>query len=1752
MMNKKSGKRVLSWLLAAAMLIALMPANALAEPPTESGGSTETTVEFRCPDSEGSAEVSVGDYDSSTTTEALFKDISSDVLSFDADSAEDSLKEGTIEGTETPVRLDKAVVLEDGNVPETQEELEKEGTEISAVVKTDNDIAYLPATGGKPVDLGEDQTLVIIYTPEEETPDADADNQGGETKDEVTADGIATIIGGAVPGIALLKDNKSYPVYVYGRFVNGNTTLNRWDKIKVNGNNEVSVSELYFGEKTTNEFPKRDNSEKVIDNVKSQLAESPFTKGGFSTDDVDSWEASPYYYNSSWYLYGNIRVYKIEYKANGGDASTLPRIDYNTYYYGTYTIPTEKPSTNNNKVFAGWTVNGDTNGGKYYQSGDTLTLKDFDKNNTGKITLKAQWEDKKFPVYVYGCFKYGNKTFDNTSKLYINGSTKAIDLNKDSFITFGKLDDATTFDPTAYTGEVSKDKISTTIIENRIKNGDVALSGAAGSAKTNGLLKNKSSKDITPLISSWFGLKSCPGATDYDDEKGSTWHLDGVIKLYKVNYEKGNIPDGEDYKLPEETTYFLGDYTVQKMETSSKNYKFIGWKYNGETYQEGDKIDDPNHDITLVAKWEKKEEVYKVNYEWDGNIPNEVKDKLPTDSTEYPTEEAARKSSENHAFATIDADNGTYTFSGWNASVGEPDYSGDKIVTTITFTGTWTFTPKPVTIYKVAYVWDTDAPTDVYLPTKDNTEYDSPDDVLAAVKRVDTSNFTSSQPKGNIAGTWSFKGWNEGTTSKNENGHVTTYTITYIGSWDFTPNPVTIYKVAYKWADDSPSDAGNPPTDDKDYASPEAVQAAADGMNTSSFTSSKPKDNVAGTWTFDKWKESSRSSSTVGHVTTITITYTGTWKFTPNPVTIYKVAYKWAGDIPSDAGNPPTDDKDYASPEAVQDAVDSMDTTRFKSSQPKGNIAGTWTFNGWTEDKNHTEAKDGHVTTITITYIGSWNFIPNPVWKLNYKWDGQVPTNLNNETVVLPSDNSEYTSEEDALSHKDSTYKAGNYITENGVYTFTGWGKVSEQKDEKTNVTTIYLEGTWSFVARKYQAVYSWTDAPTGLDVPESKEYNSKDDIFNSAEYKLYKDGDTYPTSEGIYTFHGWIEGEESTNSKGTLTTIPFTGNWAFESKQYKVAYDWNSSDGVPGDVTLPTNGNSYGSVEEAKAAMDTVYSEGYTSHADKGSQKGLWTFSGWEASDPVDTADGSNTATITFKGSWKFTEKVVPPAEPFKATLTFKIENGTWLASYVKDDKTNTDDILVYLTSEKTNSWAMPAGTSLPDGVPLDNYENGQWYKLEADGTTRTLVPNNEMQDEVITGDVTYILVFTAKRPEIQPDTILDVLNNKVTIEKFFEARYNRSTSGTFTVAANVNVKRDYEVQAIVTKDESIGTFKSDVTLNTGEKETFKFDGEDIALEESTSYTITVAEEASHQSYVTDDETIYTITFSTDADGKITTAGITIKPDNGEATKDTTITFHNIYTYKRHHSSDDGGNGGKKDEKPTVEITDDDALGLNDTDHFAYIVGYGNGEVRPQNSITRAEVAAIFFRLLEDDVRDANYTRQNKFTDVSNDAWYCSAVSTLSAMGIISGYPDATFRPNASITRAEFAAIATRFDVNGDKTPVSFSDIAGHWAKDEIAVAANNGWVNGYEDGSFRPQNKITRAETMSLVNRVLNRRPETAEDLLENMTKWTDNADTNAWYYLAVQEATNSHYYEYKENSQYEKWTELRETRDWSELDK
>ena len=264
----------------------------------------------------------------------------------------------------------------------------------------------------------------------------------------------------------------------------------------------------------------------------------------------------------------------------------------------------------------------------------------------------------------------------------------------------------------------------------------------------------------------------------------------------------------------------------------------------------------------------------------------------------------------------------------------------------------------------------------------------------------------------------------------------------------------------------------------------------------------------------------------------------------------------------------------------------------------------------------------------------------------------------------------------------------------------------------------------------------------------------------------------------------------------------------------------------------------------------------------------------------------------------------------------------------------------------------------------------------------------------------------------------------------------------------------------------------------------------------------------------------------------------------NTTVKKDTVFT----YTYAKNSSGGSSGGSGGHHRRPTVTIPDKVPTGLNGNDHYAYIVGYPDKTVRPQNGITRAEVATIFFRLLTDETRNANSTKSNSYSDVAAGAWYNHAVSTLSAMGIVKGDSNGKFNPNAPITRAEFAAIAARFDDKANSTTADFSDIVSHWAKNEISAASNNGWINGYPDGTFRPDNKITRAEAMTLVNRVLKRLPETAEDLHDDMIKWSDNSDASQWFYLAVQEATNSHDFTRK-GDVHEHWTKLTADPDWSQ---
>ncbi len=254
------------------------------------------------------------------------------------------------------------------------------------------------------------------------------------------------------------------------------------------------------------------------------------------------------------------------------------------------------------------------------------------------------------------------------------------------------------------------------------------------------------------------------------------------------------------------------------------------------------------------------------------------------------------------------------------------------------------------------------------------------------------------------------------------------------------------------------------------------------------------------------------------------------------------------------------------------------------------------------------------------------------------------------------------------------------------------------------------------------------------------------------------------------------------------------------------------------------------------------------------------------------------------------------------------------------------------------------------------------------------------------------------------------------------------------------------------------------------------------------------------------------------------------------------------ITLYAKWIEVEDGEEDNKKDDK-----NDDKTQGKNNkpailTDvHFAYIVGREDGYIRPKFNLTRAEAATIFFHLLNDDVRDKAVTTENEFDDVNDANWFNTAVSTLANLEIINGRTATTFDHNAPITRAELTTIVARMSDAKYEGETLFDDIDGHWAEDYINIAASIGWVQGDGDGTFRPKDSITRAEVMTLVNRALNRQPETKDDLLEGMTKWPDNSNEDKWYYLAIQEATNSHEYEMKADGVHESWTRLTETPDW-----
>ena len=329
--------------------------------------------------------------------------------------------------------------------------------------------------------------------------------------------------------------------------------------------------------------------------------------------------------------------------------------------------------------------------------------------------------------------------------------------------------------------------------------------------------------------------------------------------------------------------------------------------------------------------------------------------------------------------------------------------------------------------------------------------------------------------------------------------------------------------------------------------------------------------------------------------------------------------------------------------------------------------------------------------------------------------------------------------------------------------------------------------------------------------------------------------------------------------------------------------------------------------------------------------------------------------------------------------------------------------------------------------------------------------------------------------------------------------------------------------------------------SITGGSTETKDFTGSYVEIDQVGIYYFELNEEDGKRTGVTYDDSTYKVYVYVKREGdKLVVGSFDIYKD-GLSVAGETITFHNTI------------DTGKDDYYPIIipTIINKDTGMLNKTDHFAYVIGYPDGTVHPNGQITRAEVATIFFRLLRDEVRDGAFTTSNSYSDVAYGKWYNNPISTMSALGIITGYPDGTFKPNKPITRAEFAAIAARFDETQSGKSATFSDVIGHWAAKEIGIAYYNDWIKGYPDGTFKPDQNITRAEAMTLINRVLERKPESPADLLTNMNKWTDNLDTSKWYYLDVQEATNSHGYTRK-TFNYELWRQMLPDPDWSRYER
>ena len=919
------------------------------------------------------------------------------------------------------------------------------------------------------------------------------------------------------------------------------------------------------------------------------------------------------------------------------------------------------------------------------------------------------------------------------------------------------------------------------------------------------------------------------------------------------------------------------------------------------------------------------------------------------------------------------------------------------------------------------------------------------------------------------------------------------------------------------------------------------------------------------------------------------------------------VDYKWAGRWTPDF-NPP--DHEHAargvkhSPTNPEQNETTSDTMKLKfdgwyrlwddSIDHEGNGKKTWTYDG----KKYVAYQDTVYDAFGSDFILYGRWIPSI--DVNFQWIGSViPEDAELPlTVSLPLSDSETASFTPIVPSKegyefDGWYKDSactkpynkNGETLTGNITLYGrWTKIGTKK-----VTFTVVNGSWNTKSDWYQNNIGNTDADTTtetvtVNVPlrNGKGTLTPDLVphVNNLDMKPAKDYKAPGT---------WGNNAPDTNTDAITEDGTYAYTYTFpEADTYTITYRWVTGTEVPEDAKLPAQQKQKESGDGTKPT--------FTIATVPSANDEKWQFEGWY------TADTTNQNTKPIAGEHNFADFAdFADNDTKNLTLYGKWTHDpctvTFYADYFQPAQGhfNTDDYSI--------SYTVPYGSTLTkeqDTVPTpvtelahtcyfegwrDDYKTSLLDTEEEQEDTEGEQENTQDKPAAYSEDSTAGTFYTSKA--IQDMTIKSDLNFVAQwwpIVTFnanggdWELMEDRPTERYVPVPANSD-----HIDALRPPAREGYTFLGwyDSKENSSEKpidfKTQTFDGAaTVYAHWAKNATVTFKIVNGYWSGNTAEDKTVTVVLHPQANGSasgtldanhvpaimIPAAGYENTPGHWDVTPNTEkngISGNVTYTYifgKKHHSSSDDNNNSSKDENKDKDNNKDNNTGettptkvpalLNGSNHFAYVVGYKDGNVRPQGNITRAETAAIFFRLLKEEVRSENLSKHNDFADVTEDSWYNTAVSTMAGMNILKGRTANSFVPQAPITRAEFAAICARFDSGRAEENSSFTDISGHWAEKEIERAATLGWVSGYTDGSFHPDAPITRAEAMTLINRVLCRMPETKADLLDSMTKWPDN-QPGAWYYLAVQEATNSHTYEQKD-SKYETWTALTAEPDWS----